>query len=71
MATSDFRQTTPRATFLLEAQCFAVSALFAPWETLPPEIQDEFEVNGGIPCDGSGLPGEYCADCRFGAVEEA
>jgi len=49
--------------------CFGKEELFWEWEDMPDWAKQEFEDNGGIPCEGSGSPAEYCSECRFGKVE--
>ena len=34
------------------------------------EVKDELDENGSIPCEGSGCPGLWCVDCRFGEANE-
>ena len=46
--------------------CHADPAMFLPWEKLPEEFIQEITANGSIPCEGGGLPGEWCGGCRFG-----
>lgn len=50
--------------------CHAPEALFA--EELDPEVEAQFlrvVKNGGLPCDGGGVPGEWCARCYFSVVK--
>ena len=61
---------TIRATATWLYHCTAEDDYFLPWEKVPEAIKDELEVNGGLPCDGSGHPGPWCEGCRFGASEE-
>jgi hypothetical protein len=63
---SKFKLSQPRARAYLTATCFADSQLFLPYEDLPKAAKREFKVNGSIPCEGGGIPGEWCAGCRFG-----
>jgi hypothetical protein len=30
------------------------------WDSLPPEIQATIMAQGGLPCDGGGVPGAWC-----------
>ena len=67
---SRYRQTRPRSIAMLTVECFAAPALFKPWEKMTAGQQNEFAANGPIPCEGGGLPGEWCAGCRFGKISE-
>lgn len=69
MPSSKFRKKQPRSERLLSCRCFADPVLFRQWEHMPQEARDEFKNNGPIPCEGGGVPGEWCAGCRFGRVE--
>lgn len=66
---NSFRQKLPRQTAIMIYQCFAKPVLFLPWDDMPKTAQREFKKNGPIPCEGGGMPGEWCLNCRFGAVE--
>lgn len=66
---SQFRQLRARRVTITRAECFAKPVLFQPWDDMPKAAQREFETNGPIPCEGGGLPGPWCGDCRFGSVE--
>lgn len=68
MKANPFRQKAPRCTATVRCQCFAKSVLFLSWESMPEEARVEFKENGPIPCEGGGVPGEWCGDCRFGKV---
>lgn len=59
------RETT---TILITAECFADPVLFLDWDEMPLGARGEFEVRGPIPCEGGGVPGEWCEQCRFGNV---
>lgn len=63
-----FRLETTRATCAVTFGCFADPALFQPvrFQELPKKVQNEFNKNGSIPCEGGGMPGEWCMGCRFG-----
>ena len=65
-----FRLDTARRTTTVRCRCMADPCLFLPWEALSAAAKKEFHKNGGIPCEGGGLPGEWCAGCRFGVVDE-
>ena len=67
---SNFRQESPRRITLWEAQCYGMPELFVPWESMSEEAKNEFEENGGVSCEGSGVPGPWCIGCRFGEMEE-
>lgn len=71
MKRQKFKLKQPRRvdTILITAQCFADPVLFLPWDEMTSEARDEFDVNGPIPCEGGGVPGEWCEQCRFGNVE--
>lgn len=66
----NFRIETPRATTVVRCHCHAAPELFLPWEMLSKSAKAEFGENGGIPCEGDGMPGEWCSGCRFGAIDE-
>ena len=63
-----FKLDTPGRETSVDCSCYADPVLFLPWDDLPARAKKEFEKNGGIPCEGGGLPGPWCADCRFGEV---
>jgi hypothetical protein len=65
-----FRQKKPRASSAVRCDCHAKPVLFRPWEKMPEAAKREFKINGPIPCEGGGIPGEWCAGCRFGKVYE-
>lgn len=65
-----FLQETPRASQGLVAHCYAMPALFLPWEELSPAARQEFTTHGPIPCEGSGAVGVWCQSCRFGELVE-
>lgn len=67
---SKYLQAEPRASSMTFAECFAAPELFQPWEQMTKAARREFSVNGPIPCEGGGVPGEWCARCRFGKVGE-
>ena len=62
---------TPRRTdaILVTASCHAAPGLFLDWDDMTSEHRDEFDLHGPIPCEGGGVPGEWCEGCRFGNVE--
>jgi len=63
-----FRLSTIRRKAELEAQCFADPELFKPWDQMTAAAKSEFDKNGPIPCEGGGVPGEWCNGCRFGCL---
>ena len=65
-----FRRRTVRCTTDTRAYCFADPKLFFPWDELNEKARDEFDTNGPIPCEGGGVAVSWCADCRFGKVDE-
>lgn len=67
---TNFTQKKPRREMNVRCQCFAKPILFIGWDNMPADAKEEFETNGPIPCEGGGLPGEWCAGCRFGKVLE-
>lgn len=61
----------PRAEVEITFQCFAAPELFTPlFDDLPKDAQDAFS-NGTLvmPCEGGGVPGEWCSSCVFGGEE--
>lgn len=68
MSSTRFKQREPRRSTIVECHCYAKQALFKPWEQMTEAAKAEFDKNGPIPCEGGGLPGEWCAGCRFGKV---
>ena len=65
-----FLQRKPRLSATVLCECYASPILFEPWYQMPEAARQEFEINGPIPCQGGGVPGEWCAGCRFGKVHE-
>jgi hypothetical protein len=64
----NWREKTPRYEKTVIYQCFASQKLFGDWDDLSTAARKEFVTNGPIPCEGGGVPGEWCANCRFGEV---
>lgn len=58
-----------RAYSLTAFICTADDDLFGEWDDLPDHARQEYEDNGPVPCDGGGVPGEWCTRCRFGRTE--
>lgn len=58
-----------RAWSIVRFNCHASEDYFLEWEDIPQEVKDEIERNGGIPCEGGGVPGDWCTRCRFGSTE--
>ena len=58
-----------RAFAIYVFNCHAPEDYFLDWEDTPQDVKDEIERNGGIPCEGGGVPDEWCARCRFGTYE--
>jgi hypothetical protein len=58
-----------RAVSYWAFKCRANPLYFIKYENVPDVLKDELEVNGALPCDGSGEPGPWCEDCRFGMSE--
>ena len=51
------------AGFEAQLTCEAPSQVFtAPFEELPKVVQDAIRSQSGLPCSGSGEPGEHCID---------
>jgi hypothetical protein len=65
-----FRQATPLRTQALLATCYAAPIVFAAEAIWPEELHADMAQHNGIPCEGLGEPEEWCADCRFGTIEE-
>ena len=63
-----FFQKTPRMSADVRCVCYASPKLFVPWEQLSTAAKNEFVRNGPIPCEGGGVPGSWCGECRFGLV---
>lgn len=63
-----YRMDEPRRETDTRAECYADERLFLPWDDMPKAIQNEFTKNGPIPCEGGGVPGQWCDACRFGVV---
>ena len=65
-----YRTDMPRESieYTYEASCFIDPILVKDWDEYTLDEEDEFFVNGPIPCDGSFQPGLWCEDCRFGKV---
>lgn len=66
-----YRQADPREEMNLYCACHADPVLFTPdFEELPEELQTAFNTGSlKIPCEGGGVPGEWCGDCTFGVTE--
>lgn len=64
---SKYRNNNARAKATLVAECYADPCLFRA--DLTRDEMNEFVVNGPIPCEGGGVPGEWCDGCRFGQLE--
>jgi hypothetical protein len=58
----------PRAWAVVLFECHARDSLFGPWEDMTAADRNEFIENGPIPCEGGGVPGSWCENCRFGAA---
>lgn len=59
-----------RAVAIVAHACAAPNAdLFGAWEDMSAETKAELDARGPIPCEGSGQPGPWCAECRFGQLE--
>lgn len=70
VSAEQYRTEEPRAVVILEAKCFAPSAMFtAEWEDIPKKFQAVYSENN-IPCEGGGVAGEWCAKCPFGSLDE-
>ena len=67
---ASFKQKTPRCESNVRCQCLAKPVLFLDWDKMPKSAQQEFTKNGPIPCEGGGVPGPWCEECRFGKVLE-
>lgn len=65
-----FIRPTPRSTCNQDFHCYAANELFLPWDQLSQRAKDEFDNNGPIPCEGGGVPGPWCDNCRFGSIGE-
>ena len=66
----DVRNTPIRAETEWYFYCHADEGYFLSWDDVPEPLKEELDANGGLPCDGSGHPGPWCMDCRFGSDEE-
>lgn len=67
---SSFWKVVPWREATVRCRCHASHELFLPYERLSDQVKEEFTVNGPIPCEGGGMPGEWCVHCRFGEVDE-
>lgn len=65
------RPLAPRARASWVFMCLAHPLYFVAWALVPPGLKDELETNGGLPCEGGGLPGPWCEACRFGEAQAA
>lgn len=63
-----FLLSKPRLSTNVRCDCHADAELFLPWEKLSTAAKREFSKNGPIPCEGGGMPGEWCVGCRFGVI---
>lgn len=63
---------TYREEVTITIGCTAPDEMFpdsGEWDDIPPEIQDEIP-DGGLPCDGGGVPGVWCLRCKYGQVDD-
>lgn len=65
-----FRQDMPRASQEFVAHCYAVDLIFDDEALWPDALFQDMTEHNGIPCEGSGVPGLWCEDCRFGVLED-
>ena len=65
-----FTTREPRTQTATMAKCFGDPSLFLPTDDLQPSAIAEFQINGPIPCFRDGVPGVWCATCRFGVVAD-
>lgn len=65
-----FKQKMVRLATNVQCDCYAKPSLFKPWEKLSQSAKNEFLIHGPIPCGGGGVPGIWCADCRFGKLHD-
>jgi hypothetical protein len=55
-----------RAVSYWAFKCLANPLYFIKREDGAVALKDEIDVNGALPCGGSGSTGPWCDDCRFG-----
>lgn len=70
MAKNKFLLKEPRCITDTRAYCYASPELFKSWASMSKAARKEFDKNGPIPCEGGGIPGQWCDMCRFGTVDE-
>jgi hypothetical protein len=64
------RTATHRSSAIYRFRCYADPRYFLPWAEVPARLKDELDVNGGLPCEGAGMPSLWCQECRHGVSEE-
>ena len=65
-------QDQPRDTAEWLYICYADEHYFVPsYDDVPVDLKNELETNGGLPCDGGGVPGPWCRHSRFGDAQAA
>lgn len=63
---SKFRQKKP-IEMEITLQCFADPRMFLrDFAAMPKDMQDAFSNGLSIPCEGSGIVGPWCTQCKFG-----
>lgn len=62
-----FKLDTPRTFANTVVECYGSPELFE--QNPSREVEDACMQDGPIPCEGSGVLGLYCQDCRFGLIE--
>jgi hypothetical protein len=70
----DTARSTARDSIEILYACYAPDYLFAPDysdEDLNPEDAEVLRVQGGLPCEGSGVAGPHCTRCAYGKDEVA
>lgn len=45
--------------------CGAPEVLFGEWDDVPSDLKEQVDKQNGLPCDGGGVPGEWCSDCQW------
>ncbi len=70
MALPSFFRDAPREVTHWVYACHADPGFFGDERTMSEAHRMDLQTHNGLPCDGSGIPGPWCVDCRFGKDAE-
>ena len=53
-------------TVIDDYQCYAPESIIdTEWEDIPEEHQKIIKHQGGLSCEGNGIPGSWCGWCHY------